>query len=447
MFVLNLGGAPLDSLAFAGELAHEHQHMIQWGLDPNEDLWLNESISELAAFMSGVQANDSAAGKTNAEYFAEYPHIQLTARPETSLDKDDFSTYAHYAAERLFTIYLFEQFGKDFIKNLVSNPNPGVLSIQQELDKVPGAPRFDDVYASWRLANYLNDRSLLQGQFGYKGIQPVQPVTENVQVSGEIRAAGRLPPYGARYYRIESDQPVEASFAGANMVPLTPADPAGGKYAWYSNRGDGTDFTLARAFDLSGVSAATLQYQAWYELEEFFDYAYVQVSDDGGKTWTILKTANGTDENPNNSSYGWGYTGESGEWLSESLDLSTFAGRQILLRFQLVTDYTTNRDGFMVDEIAIPELGYQDGAEDESGGWQARGFVRSNNYVPAGWILWLVKPGSQPEIEWIPVSEDGNVRFGIDWLGKETPQALLVVSPTAPVTTLELDYEFVFQHP
>jgi hypothetical protein len=293
----------------------------------------------------------------------------------------------------------------------------------------------------------LNDRSLLQGQFGYKGIQPVQPVTEIVQLSGESQTAGRLPPYGARYYRMESRQPVEVSFAGATMVPLTPADPAGGKFAWYSNRGDGTDFTLTRAFDLSGVTAATLQYQTWYELEEFFDYAYVQVSLDGGNTWTILKTANGTDENPNNASYGWGYTGESGGWLSESLDLTPYAGHKILLRFQLVTDYTTNRDGFLLDEIAIPELDYQDGAEDESGGWQARGFIRSNNYVPAGWILWLVKLESQPEIEWVPVSEDGNARINIDWLGQETTQALLVVSPTAPVSTLELDYEFVFQHP
>ena len=383
MFVLNLGGAPLDSLSFAGELAHEHQHMIQWGLDPNEDLWLNEALSELATFMSGVQADNSASGKTNAEVFAEYPHIQLTARQETSLDKDDLSTYAHYAAERLFTIYLFEQFGKEFIKNLVNNPEPGVRSIQQELDKVSGEPRFDDVYASWRLANFLNDRNLLQGQFGYKGIQPVQPVAETVQISGPSQVAGRLPPYGARYYLIESDQPVEVSFAGSTMVPLTPAEPANGKFVWYSNRGDGSDFTLTRAFDLSGANSVTLEYKTWYELEEFFDYAYVQVSVDGGKSWTILKTANGTEENPNNTSYGWGYSGESGGWLAESLDLSAYAGQKILLRFQLVTDYTTNRDGFMVDEIAIPELGYQDGAEDESGGWQAHGFVRSANLVPA----------------------------------------------------------------
>jgi hypothetical protein len=101
----------------------------------------------------------------------------------------------------------------------------------------------------------------------------------------------------------------------------------------------------------------------------------------------------------------------------------------------------------MVDEIAIPELDFQDGAEDGNAGWEPRGFVRSHNYVPSGWILWLVALGSQPEIEWIPVSEDGSAQFSLDGLGKAYTQALLVVSPSAPVSTLELDYEFIFQNP
>ena len=52
MLVLNANAFPLDSDSFAGKLAHEYQHLIQWYQDPNEDLWLNEAFSELAYFLT-----------------------------------------------------------------------------------------------------------------------------------------------------------------------------------------------------------------------------------------------------------------------------------------------------------------------------------------------------------------------------------------------------------
>ena len=51
------------------------------------------------------------------------------------------------------------------------------------------------------------------------------------------------------------------------------------------------DTRLTRAFDLSGVSSATLDYHLWYDLEEHWDYGYVMVSDDNGAHWDILPTA------------------------------------------------------------------------------------------------------------------------------------------------------------
>ena len=62
-----------------------------------------------------------------------------------------------------------------------------------------------------------------------------------------------------------------------------------------------------------------MSYQVWYNLEEKWDYAYVELSVDGGRTWQILETDNTSPENPIGISYGPGYTGDSGGWLTPSL--------------------------------------------------------------------------------------------------------------------------------
>ena len=447
MIVLNLGGVQVGSPSFSGEMAHELQHMIHWNLDPNEDLWLNEAMGELAIFLSGAPETSSALGPTNAELFAMHPEIQLTSRPETSSGDNDEAAFAHYGAERLFAVYLLEQFGPKFIQGLVQNPAPGVISIQQELDKLQGSPRFNDVFASWLVANLLDRPDIEQGQYGYKEMNPPAPLVEEINSFRGQKIDNRLPPYGARYYELDSTKPVDVSFTGSTLARLTPVDPPSGQYAWYSNRGDGTEFTLTRSFDLTNLHSATLNYKIWYELEELFDWAYLEVSTDGSNSWKILATPNTTDLNPKDTSYGPGYTGAVIDWIPESIDLSDYAGQKIQIRFHVITDFTTNRDGIQVDDIEIPELGYFDGAEDDSGGWEAHGFIRSANVVPAKWMMWLLLYRSPLEIHWVDLNVDQTAEFEIQGFSSDYPYAGLVIAPAAPVTTMELPYELVFQNP
>jgi hypothetical protein len=446
VFFINLGAVRIDSPAFAGELGHEYHHLIHWNKDSNEDLWWNEAMSELAIFLAGAQPK-KVRGRNNAVVFSQTPNIQLTARPDQRLGDEDLTTFAHYAAERLFAIYLLEQFGPQLIKDIVSNPAPGVMGIREELAKLPDEPSFEDVYASWIIANLINRPNLEEGQFGYQETRPEPPLLEPVQSFDGTPIADRLPPFGTRYYEVRRDSPVQVEFNGSTLARLTQADPVSGEYAWYSNRGDDTEFTLTRSFDLSDLESATLNYKTWYQVEQFYDFAYLEVSTDGGSTWEILETAHGTDNNPNELSQGFGYTGSTVDWLSESIDLSPYTGQEVQIRFHVITDFHTNRAGFQVDDIAIPELGYFDGAEDDNGGWQAEGFVRSSNLVPVEWIIWLVKTTNPLEVERITINPDQSAEFEIEGLGETFSLAAVVVSPTAPVTTMDLDYEIMFQQP
>ena len=245
---MNLGPVALDSPGFAGELSHELHHLIHWNQDHNEDLWFQEAMSELAKFLVGAGPS-TARGSNNAELFAEDPTIQLTAWPERS----DQGSRPHYGAVWLFSIYLLEQYGPDLVKNIVQNPAPGVIGIQEELAKLPGAPSFEDVYANWIVANRLNMPSIYEGQFGYQEITPATITSVPVQQFNGEPISESLPPYGAQYYLVNRDEPVQVSFSGSTLARLTPADPYAGEYVWYSNRGDETEFTLTRSFDLSDL--------------------------------------------------------------------------------------------------------------------------------------------------------------------------------------------------
>jgi hypothetical protein len=383
-------------------------------------------------------------GQTNAELFAEYPSIQLTSRPKQRFEQSDKLSFAHNAAERLFAVYLLEQYGSQLIKDIVKNPAPGVLGIREELAKLPGSPSFEDVYATWTVANLLNRTSLADGQYGYQKVRPVPPLLELVRSFDGEPLADQLPPYGARYYEVLHKEPVRVNFIGSTLARLTPADPPSGEYAWYSNRGDETEFTLTRTLDLSSLDEATLKFKTWYQLEEFYDFAYLEVSTDGGSTWEILDTIHGTDQDPNNLSLGVGYTGSTRDWVFDFVDLSPYTGQEIQIRFHVITDFTTNGYGFQVDDIAIPELGYLDGAEDDLGGWEACGFVRSSNLVP---VEWLVEFSNPIQVERIALMPDQAAEFEITGLGEDFTRAAIVISPTAPVTTIEIDYEIGFIQP
>jgi immune inhibitor A len=157
--------------------------------------------------------------------------------------------------------------------------------------------------------------------------------------------------------------------------------------------------TLTRSFDFSDQTGPlTLEYWTWYDLEQDYDYLYLVASLDG-ENWQILTTPSGTAEDPSGNSYGWGYNGYSGgssgpKWIQENVDISQFAGKKVQLRFEYITDAAVTGDGFLLDDIAVPEIGYSSDFENDDGGWQADGFVRIQNSLPQTFRLSLVSLGN-----------------------------------------------------
>jgi len=125
-----------------------------------------------------------------------------------------------------------------------------------------------------------------------------------------------------------------------------------GSYAWYSNAGNNLDNVLEYTFNLTGVSSATLNFSTWYYTEPWYDYCYVEVSTDGGVTWSVLDV----------------YTGYSGSnrMINMSYNLTPYAGNVTIVRFEYVTDYSVVYPGWFIDDVSVPEIGFYDNVE--SGG-------------------------------------------------------------------------------
>ncbi|MCK8114828.1 immune inhibitor A domain-containing protein [Anaerosoma tenue] len=152
-------------------------------------------------------------------------------------------------------------------------------------------------------------------------------------------------------------------------------DPYAGEAFYYSGQGDNLRNSMTKPVSLPATGAG-LSAMVRYGIEEGYDYAAAIVSVDGGPWQTVpTSLSNSTvDEN--------GIDGFSDEWVPLTVDLSAYAGQDVELGFQYVTDGGVAEVGFMVDDIVVAGLPL-DGAETEAG-WEFDGFKTTTGYE-SGW--------------------------------------------------------------
>jgi immune inhibitor A len=445
MFLLNADNVSLDEEFAYGVLAHEYQHMIHWYRDRNEETWMNEGFSELAMFL-----NDYDVGGTDYIYTLD-PDIQLTDWPNGNID-----TGPHYGAAFLFMNYFLNRFGEEATQAVVADPANGMVSIDEVLSGLEAVDpltqrnvQADDVFADWVVASYLQDNRVGDGRYTYANYPgaPQPSETETITSCPQDDLTRDVHQYGTDYLRIDCSGNYTLHFEGSIQTSVVPVDPYSGSYAFWSNRGDESDMTLTRTFDFSDASGTlTLSYWTWYDLEQDYDYLYLAASNDG-ENWQILTTPSGTAEDPSGNSYGWGYNGESGDgptWIQESVDLSQFAGQEVQLRFEYVTDAAVNGQGFLLDDIEIAEMEYFSDFEVDDGGWVADGFVRIQNVLPQTYRLSVIHLGQNTRVDQYNLSGENVADIPIE-IGNGTDEVILVVSGTTRFTTQKAAYRFNIQ--
>lgn len=186
-----------------------------------------------------------------------------------------------------------------------------------------------------------------------------------------------------------------------------PVGPATGDYNWWGGKLAQTNATMTLKTPIAvPADGATLSFKLLYDIEDYWDFLFVQASTDGGATWETLTNANTVcDHDP-----GWigelnglpadmcaagiggftSYTPSYPDYETQTfaLDAARFGGENVTLRFWYMTDWGTEYGGAFIDDIsvlttdAVPATLFSDGAEVSGDNWTYAGtFQRTDGNV------------------------------------------------------------------
>jgi hypothetical protein len=255
-----------------------------------------------------------------------------------------------------------------------------------------------------------------------------------------------VPPNGSDYVRLRAASGAflrvsdldRIRFEGASQLPALPiewtvdtAPPDGTSGALYSGMGDNLDRAIVREV---AIGAGVLSMLTKWDAEEGYDYAYVQVSTDGGETYESVSC---TDSVP--GPLGPSFNGTSDGFVTQSCDLSAYAGETVLLAFRYVTDGSVALPGFWVDDVDVDGTSLTDGTTLE--GWSSP--TEINPVEVFGYTVRLVafdKAHEVVRIATLPLGDDfegsltgGEVRSALGRSGGTVAAIVTFLDPTEGV--------------
>lgn len=427
MFVMN--GSTFGSPTYLSTLAHELRHLIEVNHDLNDIDWEIEGSADLAVDLLGL----GSYPLSRAEGFLANPDQQLNRWSEDS-------RASRYGQGYLLNRYIYDRLGQAHYREFATHPADGLDAVSAVTFNHNLGFTGLELWLDWLVAAGIHNLPNVPDTFKLSGIRSTA-YRESASLGSLYETT--VNQYAADYYALPADEPFTITFSGTTHTPLFQAQPTSGDRMWVTRRTNSSQARLTRHFDLRTVSAATLRYDLYRDIEQGFDYAYLLISTDDGAHWEPLVAPNMDglifEDNPGNIALAERYyTGQNGQWVTEEIDLTPYAGQQIVLRFEYITDAILAYDGLALDNLMIPEIGFIDTVELDEGegaaGWQAEGFVRSTGYMPQTWHLQLVTPTySGLEIESFVL--DNLNRFTRTFEPVDGPAPpLLIVAATAPVT-------------
>ena len=415
----NCASAPARPFLYEGVFAHEYEHLLEYYEDPDELNWINEGLADWAQTLTGYVDPSLPITDVNfdahVQCFLGYLGVETPANPnpreggpENSLtlwgDQGDDEILCDYGAAYTMMELLAGRYGNDFMGELHRDDDNGLAGLEKLLHGRDPRLTASQVVHDWAAMVALDgvlddDARLVRGGSASRLRVPTLDATINWDTPEAYSEAG-APPNGSDYIRlrdaggnyVSARQLRSLTFDGAESLPslpiewaLDPNPPAGhdGGAALYSGAGDNLDRSIVREA-LVPASDPTLTFDTYYQIEEGWDFGFVQVSTDGGQTWTSLGNDVTTSEHdpgaiPAVQQNMPGFTGNSGggatpAWISTSFDLSEYAGQDILLSFRYVTDPAVTEPGWWVDNVAVGDIVLSDGTTLE--GWSSATEIR-----------------------------------------------------------------------
>lgn len=349
---------------FFGTTIHELQHLIQADNDGAEETWLNEGMSTFSEFLGGY-----GHGEGSINFYLDHPENSLVNWDEHGTAATGPETIADYGQVYLFTLYMYDKFGQEFIRELATDgTTQGMASVDKVLEDYGTNKTFTELYQDFMTALTLDDDTVSK-DYKFDSIDlrelpagdGVRGKTVDFEKAKTFEKEG-VPAWGGDFKEFDLDRTVRGmKFDGVDFLPLqwkTVANPLdASEQVLHANNGDEADQALIFGATVP-TENPTLSFEHYYDIEEQWDYATVQVSTDNGETWTSLANEN-TREDVVEEGYPTikenvpGFTGHKLDWSTETFDLSAYAGQDVLVSFRNLTDWGYNDAGWFIKNIEL----------------------------------------------------------------------------------------------
>jgi hypothetical protein len=439
--------APARPFLYEGVFAHEYQHLLESYEDPAETTWVNEGLSDWAQTLTGyvdpsIPITDLGSD-SHVQCFlghlgeqTEFNPIPRDGGPENSLnlwgDQTDFEweILCDYGAAYSAMLLLADRFGPDFMGDLHRDDLQGFESLESLMQAEGSGMSSSEVIDTWAsmvaLDGILDDGANLKGGTEADFQVSTLDATINWDTEQAYSSPG-APPNGSDYVRLRdgsgylsAGQINRISFDGVNELPPLPPEwtidpnPPGqaGDPALYSTDADSRNAVIVQEVNVPPGSPE-LTFDAAWDLETTFDFAYVQITTDGGETYTSLRctdTVDDTDPDLGNvgPGFGQGFNGfdETPTFQPQACDLTPYAGSTVGLAFRYFSDSNTHGAGFWADDVMIDGELVSDGST--LGGW-----LSGTEYNPVeveGYTVRLIAYGNGQKawIADVPLDENLN---------------------------------------
>jgi hypothetical protein len=401
--------APARPFLYEGVFAHEYQHLLESYASPGEQSWVNEGLSDWAQTLTGYVKPSTPITTigfdSHTQCFLGNLGIVTNANPigrnggpENSLtlwgDQGDDEILCDYGAAYTMMEYLHGQFGTAFMSALHNQDQNGLAG----LDATLGAtrPTARTVIHRWAMMaaidGLLDQGRQLRGGVAARYRTPTLNATINWDIPDAFSEPG-APPNGSDYVQLKGagGNPLKLndiqslSFDGGALLPPHPvewtvaANPPGqtGDAALYSGTGDLFDRAIVKQVTVP-TADPNLRFNAQWNTEDGWDFTFVQVSTDGGRTYKSVRC---TDSRPtlaedpatypavaNIRVHFPGFTGDSAGWKAETCNLEAYAGDEVLVSFRNMTDPNTQGNGieippgFWLDDVTLGTTLLSDGS-------------------------------------------------------------------------------------
>jgi hypothetical protein len=386
---------PARANLYEGTFAHEWQHLLHYYTDPFEGNWLNEGLSDYAQTLTGYVDATATVFDRGADShiycYQGFGAIQTPFNtnprdcggPENSLNlwgenDNPNAVLADYGHAYSFVLNMFDRYGTDMVSRLHRDgERQGLASLQAQL-KAEGA---GDMY---RVIHDFQSMTLLDKLVGDARRSVVLGTSKRQVTTPSLRSSVNLDspdanddpgaaPNGADYValqdaggrKLRGRDLRSLSFTGASELPPIPLawtvasddEDRPGNPVLFSGNENNTDASAVTSVTVPAADP-TLRFVAKYGAEEGYDYGYVQVSTDGGASYTAV-AGNHTVDGPLGPSLN-GSTDHAYE--EESYDLSAYAGQTILVAIRYVSDGGVNEGGLLVDDVTLGGTTISDGS-------------------------------------------------------------------------------------